>query len=104
MRASLWLVGFGIVVSAAMTGCGGGSVKSAEICDQASVLLPQIADMDNETKGAHLGDWHDVLDLTMRAEDSGLAKYAKQVNETERQSLAYYSSLKDIQEMACATN
>lgn len=101
MRTALRMVGLGIVLCATLGGCGGGSVESAEICDEVSALIPQIANQDRETLGAHLDDWHRILDLTIRANDPELADYAEQVNKTDRQTLSMYVPLRDIQDMAC---
>ncbi|MET9386332.1 hypothetical protein ABZY09_36080 [Streptomyces sp. NPDC002928] len=77
------------------------NVSNQEICDQASPLLPQVADTDAATYAAHIDEWRNVIDLTMRASDARLASYGKFANQYYRNLPNYYSPLSDIIDYSC---
>ncbi|GGS90258.1 hypothetical protein GCM10010206_61290 [Streptomyces cinerochromogenes] len=76
-------------------------VSNQEICNQATPLRAQVADTDTATYAAHIGEWRNVVDLTMRASDARLARYGRFADQHYRNLGNYYIPLSNIIDYSC---
>jgi hypothetical protein len=81
-------------------GCGTGGATAAQICDMAAELHGKVDDVPADVQDRHLGEWHDLIDTTVGADDSGLAAFGEYLHREERQDIAS-SLVEDLREFAC---
>ncbi|MBG0820695.1 hypothetical protein HS048_08105 [Planomonospora sp. ID91781] len=89
-----------LAVTSVCGGCGAGGATAARICDMAAELHGKVDDVPADVQDRHLGEWHDLIDTAVGADDSGLAAFGEHLDREERQDVSS-ARVEDLREFAC---